>query len=311
MADKIYKLIFEKDDGSEAEVQFTAPQGPQGEKGADGTSGKDGFSPTVYVTKSGKETEIHINAVNGPQSVTILDGADGKDGTNGVSATHSWNGTTLTITSASGTSSANLKGEKGDTGDSYTLTEADKDDIAALAATLLKENGVIGVVDENNNIIVSGNLADGTYNVKYEMADGSTIDIGNLVLSDKPTYKNLADPTSADWKTGYRLNSSGSVSVAEGITATNYVPVKNGDVVRIKGMNLTTHNTHFLKADKTLTAYGAGNLTNSTFAATDISATTTGGQFTVNNAEVAWVRFSGALNGTANDVIITINEPIE
>jgi hypothetical protein len=34
-----------------------------------------------------------------------------------VSATHSWNGTTLTITSASGTSSSNLKGEKGDKGD--------------------------------------------------------------------------------------------------------------------------------------------------------------------------------------------------
>jgi predicted DNA-binding ArsR family transcriptional regulator len=38
---------------------------------------------------------------------------DGKDGTNGVSATHSWNGTTLTITSASGSSSANLKGSDG------------------------------------------------------------------------------------------------------------------------------------------------------------------------------------------------------
>lgn len=35
----------------------------------------------------------------------------------GVSATHSWNGTVLTITSASGTSSADLKGEKGDTGE--------------------------------------------------------------------------------------------------------------------------------------------------------------------------------------------------
>lgn len=33
-----------------------------------------------------------------------------------VSAHHSWSGTTLTITSASGTSSADLKGEKGDTG---------------------------------------------------------------------------------------------------------------------------------------------------------------------------------------------------
>lgn len=39
-----------------------------------------------------------------------------KDGSNGVSCTHSWNGTTLSITSASGTSSADLKGEKGDPG---------------------------------------------------------------------------------------------------------------------------------------------------------------------------------------------------
>ena len=44
-------------------------------------------------------------------------GATGAAGKDGVSATHSWNGTTLTITSASGTSSANLKGDKGDKGD--------------------------------------------------------------------------------------------------------------------------------------------------------------------------------------------------
>ena len=34
-------------------------------------------------------------------------------GEDGISATHSWNGTVLTITSASGTSSADLKGDKG------------------------------------------------------------------------------------------------------------------------------------------------------------------------------------------------------
>lgn len=37
-------------------------------------------------------------------------------GTNGVSATHEWLGTVLRMTSASGTSEANLKGDKGDTG---------------------------------------------------------------------------------------------------------------------------------------------------------------------------------------------------
>jgi lysophospholipase L1-like esterase len=47
-----------------------------------------------------------------------FDGKDGSNGKDGVSATHSWNGTTLIVTSASGTSSADLKGDKGDKGDS-------------------------------------------------------------------------------------------------------------------------------------------------------------------------------------------------
>ncbi len=37
-------------------------------------------------------------------------------GADGTSCTHSWSGTTLSVTSASGTSSANLKGDKGDPG---------------------------------------------------------------------------------------------------------------------------------------------------------------------------------------------------
>lgn len=38
-------------------------------------------------------------------------------GEDGIPATHEWHGTTLTVTSASGTSSADLKGDKGDKGD--------------------------------------------------------------------------------------------------------------------------------------------------------------------------------------------------
>lgn len=41
---------------------------------------------------------------------------------------------------------------------------------------------VVGNVDSENNIVLLGNLADGTYTVKYEMEDGSTVDIGGLVL---------------------------------------------------------------------------------------------------------------------------------
>lgn len=45
-----------------------------------------------------------------------INGTGGSAGKDGISATHSWNGTILTITSASGTSSADLKGDKGDIG---------------------------------------------------------------------------------------------------------------------------------------------------------------------------------------------------
>lgn len=43
-------------------------------------------------------------------------GAAGRDGSDGVSCTHSWEGTVLTVTSASGTSSSDLRGPKGDDG---------------------------------------------------------------------------------------------------------------------------------------------------------------------------------------------------
>ena len=61
-------------------------------------------------------------------------GGSGAPGKDGVSATHEWNGTVLTVTSASGTSSADLKGDKGE---DYTLTEADRQEIAELTAELV------------------------------------------------------------------------------------------------------------------------------------------------------------------------------
>ena len=91
------------------------------------------------------------------------------------------------------------KGDKGDTGpagaNGYTpvkgtdyFTEADKTELVATVIESLGGNPIFGIVDENNNIIVSGNLADGTYFVKYEMEDGSTVDIGDLVLDTNVYY---------------------------------------------------------------------------------------------------------------------------
>lgn len=94
-------------------------------KGDPGNPGDNGVSPTVSVSKSGKVTTVSITDKNGTKTATVYDGADGYtpvknkdyfDGAPGVSATHKWDGTVLTITSASGTSSADLKGKQGDPG---------------------------------------------------------------------------------------------------------------------------------------------------------------------------------------------------
>ena len=53
-------------------------------------------------------------------------GGSGEAGKDGISCTHEWNGTVLTVTSASGTSTANLKGAKGDKGDTGATGEAGK-----------------------------------------------------------------------------------------------------------------------------------------------------------------------------------------
>ena len=92
-------------DGAKGEKGDKGDTGPQGEKGDTGAPGADGAK--------GDKGDKGDTGATGAQGEPGKDGADGKDGT---SATHSWNGTVLTITSASGTSSADLKGEKGKDG---------------------------------------------------------------------------------------------------------------------------------------------------------------------------------------------------
>ena len=69
--------------------------------------------PGTPATHKWNGTTLEVTSASGTSSAD-LKGAKGDAGT---SATHKWNGTTLEVTSASGTSSANLKGEKGDKGD--------------------------------------------------------------------------------------------------------------------------------------------------------------------------------------------------
>lgn len=96
-------------------------QGERGETGATGAKGDKGDKGDAFTYED--FTADQLEALKGKDGYTpvkgvdYFDGVNGNDGNDGISATHEWNGTTLTITSASGTSSADLKGDKGDKGD--------------------------------------------------------------------------------------------------------------------------------------------------------------------------------------------------
>lgn len=57
-----------------------------------------------------------LSGTPGPAGPKGDAGAAGRDGVDGVGCTHSWEGSVLTVTSASGTSSSDLRGPKGDAG---------------------------------------------------------------------------------------------------------------------------------------------------------------------------------------------------
>lgn len=91
----------------------------------------DGTSSTLNIT-NGKDGKDGKDGVNGTNGTNGTNGIDGKDGVDGTSATHRWDGTTLYIKSASGESSANLKGDKGDDG----VLTAKQEELLSIIPTL-------------------------------------------------------------------------------------------------------------------------------------------------------------------------------
>ncbi|MBR3963884.1 MAG: hypothetical protein IKJ80_00565 [Clostridia bacterium] len=378
--------------GKDGENGKDGKDGINGINGINGVNGKDGISAThswdgttLTITSASGTSSANLKGERGEKGEKGETGAAGANGTNGkdgVSATHSWNGTVLSVTSASGTSSADLKG------DPYTLTEADKAEIVQMVIESLGGNPIFGYVDENNNIIVSGNLADGSYSVKYEMEDGSTVDIGDLVLDTNVYYSitnNLTNCTNSNGATqvveggsyfatvtansGYELKSvsatmgGSAVSVSGGViniasvtgdivitavaeekavepsytnlaknfevgrfkssgaidatttdatACTDYIPFTPGTVVRIKGFGaLDDYNCVQYKSDKTqFNSALATNTVNDTYHTYSYDSATGIVTLTSVNANFGFIRFSGKLTGTTDDVIITVNEPI-
>lgn len=73
---------------------------------------------------------------------------------------------------------------------------------------------VFGTVDENKHITLSGHLADGTYTISFEDADGFVVGaVGEINKASMPTYTNLFEPATATLNT--RMSGTSSAPKAQ------------------------------------------------------------------------------------------------
>jgi hypothetical protein len=135
----------------------------------------------------------------------------------------------------------------GENGKDYVLTEADKSEIAALVIEMLGGNPIFGVVDSNNHIVLNGDLPDGTYSVKYEMENGTTINIGNLVLDTNVYYtvtNNLTQCTTNNSATKAVQGGSYSaiITAKSGYELKSVTVTMGGSPVSVSGGNINITN---------------------------------------------------------------------
>lgn len=335
-------FIGETDTGmpSRGEAGPTGAQGEKGEPGPQGIQGEQG--------------------PKGDPGSAGADGAKGEKGDKGDTGPQGEKGDAFTYSDFTAEQLASLKGEKGDKGDTGAQgpkgdtgadgpqgptgatgadgktpvkgvdywTDADQEAIVQQVITALG-TPVFGRVDEDNNIILTGELADGTYTLKYEDAEGVTVEVGRLEVG-ATSYTNLANPSSGDWLTNQRLNSSGAVVDTTPAITTNYIPLKLNDDVRIRGLNIWHQGTSdgnattwFYDENKNRVASTAPATAPSYYPKDNDG---NGHAFNVSNSsnhkltvlegysasDIRYARFVGKLYDgfTADDVIITVNQEI-
>lgn len=159
-------------------------------------------------------------------------------------------------------------------------TEDDQETIIQRVLTELGAIPVFGMVDENNNIILTAVLADGTYQLKYADADGNVTDICTYNHSyapapdvpdvPTPTYTNVLPLAKGEdgnpyngtgYAVGKRINSSWNETDVSTPTATNPVfltgriPIPAGATVRFKNCYIDTNGVNGVMNDAADKAY--------------------------------------------------------
>lgn len=309
-------------DGAPGAPGAPGVDGKDGVDGKNGTNGKDGTSVSVSsVSESTADGGANVVTFSDGTTLTVKNGSKGSTGEKGD------------------TGEQGIRGEKGDKGDPYTLTE---DDRAAIVQSVegvcvaknqgavnvgkilvvgtdgnltladMPEGGasgdVVGTLDDSNNILLSGNLSNGKYTLKYENADGTYTDIGELVVGEiEPVKTNFFVIGGDGYLNPGRASSTGAdrTDVATCLLS-NYIAVQNGDEIYVYGARFSNQNTSMMglyKSDKT----GVGfYVRNNPSQLTNISMSDEVDIFTINYEGAAYMRVCCLIPSDLNDIVINI-----
>ena len=332
--------------------------GKDGAKGDPGVPGKDGHSPVVTATKSGKTTTISVDGVAIATVEDGADGADGKDGAPGKDGSDA-TVTAASITGALGykpaapsdipvvptaeisanTADRHSHANKGVLDGITGQVTADKvynpdhvTDLVQYAAFQIASQQIISQIP---TVLPSPNaltVTCGSNSVTYDGSADKIIDIPSVekIVTETtqvlPAYTNLI-PISTDASgavlngVGYEagaLHSDGSVASASSFTS-GFIPIKKGDVVRIKDPSAASFSLDnavaLYKADKAVSAgigkYIRGMQSSAAYGGLTID----GDVLTWDTSSInyyAWQDFKYLRVTTSSaDSIVTINEEIK
>ncbi len=269
------------------------------QKGVDYFDGKDGYTPQKDVDyfdgKDGYTPQKGVDYWNDADKAEIMDELSG-----------------LSVSKNQGSENV---GKILVVGTDGNLTLTDMPDGGA-------SGDVVGVLDDSNNILLSGNLADGTYTLKFENSDGTYTEIGTLEVGEiVPEPTNLFVIGGDGYILNGRCNSEGEDRTdTNGNIVTNYIDVKNGDTVYIKNATLQNSSTTGSYSCMKLTDSSVvGFYPDTTEHITNLSTSSGVTQFTVNNENADYIRLCLNISygtATTNDIvagkgiIITVNEPL-
>ena len=181
------------------------------------------------------------------------------------------------------------------------------------------------------NIILKEDLADGTYVLKYENADGTQTEIGTVKVGTT-SYKNWIEEVG--YQAGYRLTSQGAEDPVSGTNPTfitDYIPISDQQIIRLKNCYIDSDGIDGSFNSSATTAY-YGKSVNSLMVCmcnsskgvlntqswynladnytTDVVKDSDGHitQFKINRSGIAYIRLT--LGGDATNAILTIDEEI-